>query len=268
MNRRDFLKTSSVSALAVAGAGAQSTILPTPPPPRPPHTPPKSPAAVNTATFHAASTAQAICFANQFRGNATGQDLRNVASALSAVRANWIAAQLDTRLIPRFNATNERDIAIAKVPVATITQQMNVYNPAVTQTVVRNYVQQLIAKSVVGGVDYRTVTLQKLRAGGMSTLMAGGINAFNSLALTWPAPKLNPATHAYYPQIKVIPPEPSGGNNCTGLGLAALGLGIASVTLTVMTGGTDILVLAVWEAIAVWSGIGATVLDVAHDFMC
>lgn len=279
MNRRSFLATSTAAAaggLIATTSRAQQNNVTTPPPkdPNPPHTPPvRVPAPVDVATFHAAGTVNSLATASLLRGNATPQDFKNAAAGLSTLYTNWVAAGLDTLLIPGFNKVNESDLTVAKMgtQVAWAANNLKVYNSAVTETQIAAYLNNMLTNTVINGVDYRTTTLRTMRAGGTSTLIKAGIAHFNSCAANVPTSRLNATTHQYVAQVR--PPTPidgggGGGGGCEALDLGSFALGLAAVTLTVMTDGLDLLAAAAWEGIAYWAGIGAAGTDITAHMLC
>lgn len=276
-SRREFLKSSSimtVGGLVAASqlSSAQLATLPPPKTPTPPHTPPQSP--VNPGLYHGAGTLRASAFANLWRGNATPQDFHTAATALSGVHANWVGARLDQRLIPGYNTVTERDLVPSRMPLSTITAHIARYNPGVTLAKVTKSMHYLLDNTVANGVDYKTLTLQKMRHGGMSTLIGQGVQVLNTIALHVPAIKVNPVTHTYVPQVRPPNGPPIGGggggnNTCGYMEAAAVGLGIASVVIAVMTGGLGLLAEAgAWEAISFWAGVDAVGIDVEHALIC
>jgi hypothetical protein len=269
LNRRDLVRSSAL--LAVGGlisARAQDVTAP--------HTPPKkvSYVPVDVATFHAAGTVNSLAIASLFRGNATPQDFNNAAAGLTALHTNWVAAGLDTILIPEINKMNESDLTVARMGsnVSWITNNIKSFNPAVTQAKVTAYLTDLLANTVINGVDYKTKTLQTMRAGGTSTLISAGIAHLNSVAGKVPAVRLNATTHQYAAQVimpSVEHPLPDGGGgSCNAFDLGSFALGLAAVTLTVMTDGLDLLAAAAWEGIAYWAGIGAAGTDITAHLFC
>jgi hypothetical protein len=269
INRRAFLSSSILTTGSLVAAAQQMHVVREP---TPPHTPPKRITAyqsLDIAVVHAAATTHALAVASVMRGNATSQDFKNAAAALAEMRTNWLAAGLDTRLIPGFNRVNESDLTVARMPVAAITARIRTFNPAVTQTQIAASLHSTLSGSVVNGVDYKTTTLQTCRAGGMSTLIGDGITYLNRLAAVIPVPKISASTHHYVPQMKIDPsPSGGGGDGCAALDIGTFALGLAAITLTVMTDGLDLLAAAGWEAVAGWAGLSSAGLDIENHLLC
>lgn len=270
LNRRDLVRSSAL--LAVGGlisARAQDVTAPHTPPKKVTYTP------VNVDTFHAAGTVHSLAVASLLRGNATAQDYHNAAAGLSMLHTNWVGAGLDSTLVPGVNRLNEGDLTVARMGsnLTWATNNIKSFNPAVTQTQIESALNNTLANCVIDGQDYRTLMLNKMRAGQGSLIVAGGISAFNAMATAVPVPKISPTTHTYVPQIYLPPTGGSGGNggdtdDCDNLDTAAVALAIVGVVLTVMTDGLDLLAAAAWEAVTYWAGLSSAGLAVEHKLLC
>lgn len=267
MNRRSFLTSASAATagglIATRLVGQNAT-----PPKKVTYTP------VDVALFHAAGTANSLATASLIRGNATPQDFKNAAAALTAMHTNWVAAGLDKLLIPGFNQVNESDMTVAKMgsQVTWCANNLKVYNPSITEPQVASYLGNMLNNSVIGGIDYKTVALNDMRAGRTSQMILDEVTHLNAVAGKVPAPSLNASTHQYKAQI-YYPPTGGGGSGadpggCGELDLASFALGLAAVVLTVMTDGLDLLAAAAWEGIAYWAGIGAAGVDITAHVVC
>lgn len=264
MNRRSFLQTTS---LAAVGGLVATTLKGTTPPRKGTYTP------VSPALFYSARDVHASTVGNLFRGNAVPQDFLNTASALNAMHTNWVAAGLDSLLIPAINTVSEDHLTVARMGTGVnwAVETINSTNPAVTVAQVTPNLNDMLNKSVVNGFDYKTQTLNKMRAGQTSLIIQDGINFFNNLANKIPAPKTNPTTHKLVPQVFTYPIPTGGGGGddaCDNIETLGLALGIAAVTLTVMTGGLDLLAAAGWAAVAAWADMSAVGLGIEHRLAC
>jgi hypothetical protein len=192
------------------------------------------------------------------------------------VLATWKANNLDERLRPNFNRINEGDITPAKMPISWITHTINNCGAPTTQAQVSQAIAGMLAKTVYNGQDLKTEVLNNLRAGLASTYIEQSITAANQLAAR--APAVDSALlseRRVRPNVFMYPPPPEGGggddhkNACAWSYLALFGAGLALATITVMTMGTDaILIGAAWSSLLMWGGIGTAGWSVAQDMIC
>jgi hypothetical protein len=248
MNRRSFLTTAGAAGAAfaaspligqhtnpVGGSGSLGNLV------------------IPTSQLAEAKAMHAVAIANRYKGLHYAQDYYNIASATAAVLAMWKQYQLDIVLRPQYDSVTESMLTIENINVAAITAAVNVYNPAVTQAQMASNINYMLARTVMGGVDYKSQVLQGIRSSGMAGYI--GIAYDNAITL---GNGLNPAIPKMVADAGEGTPHLEKEAVCTWSAWGLLAAGLAFTVLTVMTDGLDLIAIAGWEAIEFWTGISLT----------
>ncbi len=245
LNRRSFLRTTA------ALAATAPLVL----------TSRKSSAAplnINQGPFWNAGAFHASTIGNHYRGVNSVQDYHNLSILYSQMLNVWTSNKLDMILKPQYNTVTERMFNTLYIPIHSIGNSIRTYNPSVTDAMVTDSFNNLLAGSIINGVDHKVIVLNNIRANGIASYIQSGATMAGQTAtrLGQPLP--------YYPGPgKANPYTP-----CQNSALGLFGLGTALIVITVMTDGLDLIVASGWAAVTYWGGVGAAGWSMVHEMMC
>jgi hypothetical protein len=221
----------------------------------------------NTALYSACAAAHAIASGNLYYGTPTASDWTTIQNTLNGVYGDWTANGLDAQVNGALSRISPSSVTSANMNQAQILATIQMYQPAFTAA----QVQQLLTYVAAPGASNVSSIMENMQAFGTSyyinqlSVQAGKVAAV-----------IQNGTAAVERPLSVVPsfkptnpptnPGPGGAKyNCATDGALIFAAGIAFAVLTVMTAGTDaVLIGGAWGSIAAWGGLGTTGWGAGH----
>jgi hypothetical protein len=221
----------------------------------------------NTALYSACAGAHAIASGNLYYGTPTAGDWTTIQSTLNGVYDDWTANGLDAQVNGALSRISPSSVTSANMSQAAILANIRMYQPAFTAA----QAQQLLTYVTTPGASNVSSIMEDMQAFGTSyyinllSVQAGKVAAViaNGTAAVERPLSVQPNFKPTNP-----PTNPGPGNdkyNCATDGALILAAGLAFAVITVMTLGTDaVLVGGAWGAIGLWGGLGTTGWGAGH----
>jgi len=262
MNRRDFMKNTSLAALATAGAAALPKLLTT--------TPVEAAALAPSQAIVDINTVHAKHIHAQFTGTLTQQHYVDLSHAIYNLAYLWAGWGLD----PKFknagvwNRVNENMLNATHTKPVAVAARVNQFGAVTTPAAISAYINWSMSPAVAtrGGIDARTVVVNNIRQNGMYPYIIKAAQHAQQCALQM-APRIPKYAPPYTkPQPVVVrkaepmpPTDPSGPTACQWNSFDSIFAGAAFLTLSVMTGGlADLGIAAIItsEALLTFANLG------------
>ena len=206
--------------------------------------------------YNASAAAHAIAIGNYLYATPAATDWNTVSTTLSNVLTDWHSNGLDAQVNAVLPRVSPSSITSANINQATLLANLQMYQPRFTLATVQQMLAYIDANSAnVPGV------LSMIQTSGMSyylsTLVAQAQGVAVSLGGSTSA--VVPSTIGFEPAFKLPPPPPPApkpGYSCAADGLLIGAAAIALAVITIMTWGTDaILIGSFWGAFNAFGGV-------------
>lgn len=240
MNRRDFMKNTSLAALATAGAAALPKLLTTPTV--------EAATSINTQALIDINTVMAKHIHAQYAGTLTQQHYVDLSHALSNLAYLWAGWGLDPKFknAGYWNRVNENMLNSTHTKPVAVSARVNQFGAITTPASIAAYINWAMSPPVAtrGGVDARTVVVNNIRQNGLYPYIIKASQHATQCAFQM-APRIPKYAPPYTkPQPVVVrraepmpPTDPSGPTACQWNSFDSIFAGAAFLTLSVMTGG-------------------------------
>jgi hypothetical protein len=223
--------------------------------------------------------------AKHFYGTITPTDYKNLSNTYNTLAYFWAGYGMDNMIKPYYNGVNENQLTAAYVRVSAAAATVRLYNPSVTNQTVSAYLNWFASsgQAISGGVDYRTVTLNNMRANGMYPYIIKARNQCSNIAaMLTPKPVYFQGKY-YQPQPLVVqkapqnPPINENGpspSECQWDAFDSYAAGLGFFVLSVMTGGladlgiAGVLAAGILTDIGIAGTLGSFAWGIGHGMVC
>ena len=183
---------------------------------------------------------------------------------------DWNANGVDQTLQSAYAQLSPDQLQSANIDLQGVLNNINIYNPSVTIDNIR----AVLARCDAQPPNFRQGVINGLNQSGMASYISSGINLAGKFAALGNSSNAAIAQFPRGMQPARLPPNgpPDGGGggySCAADGMMIAAVGLAFLTIAIMSAGTaPILMGAAWGGIAAWGGGVTTAYGIGHNMKC
>ncbi len=254
VNRRMFLSAGTTAAVAgtVGLCTSRKSLAQQPGP--------------NPNVYAAASAAHCIASGAGFYSSPTAHQWTTIGNTMQSVLNDWQLNQLDAQVRPAAYRVSPSMVKSSNINQQAILQQIQLFEPAFQLSDVQQSLSFIDNASQSQIQSVITVLQQQ----GLAPYLQSCISQSSLIAAQLPGTTTNaqgiiPGFSSDAARAEPPPPNEGGGYNCQTDGALVWTAGVAFGVLTVMTGGTDILVMGFWGGFVYWGGTATVAWGAGHN---